>query len=86
MNFATVMWASAARFQKRLDAAEAETRRLDFWVTRLIDALKAKGNEIIAKHMEEERIIPEKLRPVVDHPLHLSEIPVRVERVWRPWN
>lgn len=80
----------AVSFQERLDAAEAESRRLDVLVTRLIDALKAKGDEIFANYMEEEReeerITPEKLRPVVDRPLHPSEIPVRVERVWRRWS
>ena len=80
----------AVSFQERLDAAEAESRRLDVLVTRLIDALKAKGDEIFANYLEEEwedeRITPEKLRPVVERPLHPSEIPVRVERIWRRWS
>lgn len=80
----------AVSFQEHLDAAEAESRRLDVIVTRLIDALKSKGDQIFANAMEqereEERITPEKLRPIVDRPLHPSEIPVRVERVWRRWS
>lgn len=79
----------AVTLQERLGAAEAESHRLDVLVSRLIDVLKKNGDELFAKVMEEEheseRITPEKLRPVVERPLHPSEIPVRYVHSQRRW-
>lgn len=80
----------AVTLQERLAAAETESHRLDVLVSRLIDVLKKNGDELFAKVMEEEheteRITSEKLRPVVERPLHPSEIPVRYVRVNRRWS
>ena len=85
-------WAGhrAIGFYDRLAAAEAEVHRLDKLVGRLIDSLKQ--NEIVhfAAAMEEEyeknRITPFNVRPDIDRPLDLSEIPVRyVERRRGHW-
>lgn len=79
----------AVTFHERLTAAEAEVRRLDIIVARLIDDARAKGDGFFADIMEEEhdkeRITPEKVRPVVDRPLSPHEIPVREVPVRRRW-
>ena len=79
----------AVTLQERLAAAEAESHRLDVLVSRLIDVLKKNGDDLFANVMEKEheteRITPEKLRPVVERPLHPSEIPVRYVRSQRRW-
>jgi hypothetical protein len=79
----------AATVHERLAAAEAEVRRLDALIVRLIDELKANGHstvaEIIERTHEEERITPVSVRPIVDRPLKPSEIPVRYERAPRRW-
>lgn len=80
----------AVTLQERLGAAESEVHRLDVIVSRLIDVLKKNGDDLFARVMEEEheteRITPEKLRPVVERPLHPSEIPVRYVRSQRRWS
>lgn len=80
----------AVTLQERLGAAESEVHRLDVMVSRLIDVLKKNGDDLFARVMEEEheagRITAEKLRPVVERPLHPSEIPVRYERTRRRWS
>ncbi|GHJ50610.1 hypothetical protein Cs7R123_79520 [Catellatospora sp. TT07R-123] len=79
----------AVTFQERLIAAEAEARRLDLLVTELIAALERAGDKTRAIHFsdehEQDRITPEKSRPVVDRPLDLSEIPVREVPRRRRW-
>jgi hypothetical protein len=66
-------------FYERLTAAEAEVRRLDILVAKLIDTTKEHNPfqaEIFEREHDEERIRPETLRPVVDRPLAPWEIPV----------
>lgn len=79
----------AVTFHERLAAAEAEVRRLDILVARLIDSARSKGDTIFADVMEEEhnrdRITPERVRPVPDRPLSPHEIPVREVPVRRRW-
>ena len=79
----------AVTFHERLDAAEAEVRRLDVLVARLIDSAREKGNNLFADFMEEEhnteRITAEKIRPVVERPLSVHEMPVREVPVRRRW-
>lgn len=79
----------AISFHERLAAAEAEVRRLDILVARLIDDVRARGGDFFADFMEEEhnkeRITPEKVRPVVERPLSPHEIPVREVPVRRRW-
>ena len=79
----------AVTLQARLAAAEAEVRRLDEMLARVLDELNAQSHSIVAGVIEreqvEERITPEKLRPVIDRPLKSSEIPVRYERAPRRW-
>lgn len=77
----------AVTMQERLAAAEAEVRRLDLLVTRLVDQLRENGHsnfaEVIADVHEEERITAANYRPVVDRPLKPSEIPVQYVEVSR---
>lgn len=79
----------AATMQERLGAAEAENRRLDELITRLFEELKRLGHARAVDHLvrehEEERITPEKFRPVVERPLKPSEIPVRYVKAPRRW-
>ena len=79
----------AVTLQERLAAAEAEVRRLDELLARVLDELKVHSHSFVAEVIErehvEERITPEKFRPVVDRPLKPSEIPVRYERAPRRW-
>ncbi len=76
-------------FRERLLAAEAENQRLDVLVTELVMALGRAGDPDTARRFaedhERDRITPDKIRPVVDRPLHPSEIPVREVRVRRRW-
>lgn len=67
-------------FVERLMAAEAEVRRLDILIARVIDTLKqhdAIHTDIYEREHNQERITPESVRPVVDRPLAPWEIPVR---------
>ncbi len=77
----------AVSMQERLAAAEAEVRRLDLLVTRLVDQLRGNGHgmfaDVIAEVHEEERITAANYRPVVDRPLKPSETPVRYIEVPR---
>jgi hypothetical protein len=80
----------AVSMQERLAAAEAEVRRMDLLVTRLVDQLRENGHsmfaDVIANVHEEERITPANYRPVVDRPLKSTEIPVRyIEVPRRRW-
>ena len=79
----------AVTFHERLTAAEAEVRRLDIIVARLIDDARAGGSAIFADVMEEEhnkeRITPEKVRPVPDRPLSIHEMPIREVPARRRW-
>ncbi|MEU8158774.1 hypothetical protein [Micromonospora parva] len=72
---------------ERLTAAEAENHRLDLLVVQLIKALDVAGDtmqaERFAEEHERDRITPYLARPVVDRPLHWSEIPVREVPVYR---
>jgi hypothetical protein len=66
-------------FYERLTAAEAEVRRLDILIARVIDTLKqhdAIYADIYEREHNEERISPESVRPVVDRPLAPWEMPV----------
>jgi hypothetical protein len=66
-------------FYERLTAAEAEVRRLDVLVARLIDVIKedhAVEAGIFEREHNEERISAETIRPVVDRPLAPWEMPV----------
>ncbi len=77
-------------FCERLTAAEAEVRRLDILIARVIDTLKqhdAIYADISEREHNEERISPERVRPVVDRPLApweipVKEVPVRRGRRW----
>jgi hypothetical protein len=79
----------AVTFHERLTAAEAEVRRLDVLVARLIDNVRERGNAIFADIMEEEhnneRITPENVLPVVERPLSIHEMLVREVSVRRRW-
>ncbi|GLY96568.1 hypothetical protein [Actinoplanes sp. NBRC 103695] len=70
---------------ERLLAAEAETERLDILLARVIEALEKAGDDmsarIFAEEHERDRVTPWTVRPVIDRPLHPSEIPVREIRV-----
>lgn len=70
----------AVTLQERVDAAEAEVRRLDELLARMIDQLKAHEHTYVAEIIEQEhvegRITPATVRPVVERPLKPSEIPV----------
>lgn len=70
----------AVTLQERVDAAEAEVRRLDELLARMIDQLKAHEHSYVAEIIEQEhvegRITPATVRPVVERPLKPSEIPV----------
>lgn len=70
----------SVKFYERLTAAEAEVRRLDILIARVIDTLKqhdAIYADIYEREHNQERISPESVRPVVDRPLAPWEIPVR---------
>lgn len=79
----------AATLQERLGAAEAENRRLDELIISLFEELKRLGHaravDYLVRTHEEERITPEKFRPVVERPLKPSEIPVRYVKAPRRW-
>ncbi len=80
----------AVTFQERLEAAEAEVRRLDELITRLFEQLKSQGGhsiavDVVEQAYEEERITPHNYRPVVDRPLRTNEIPVRYVQAPRRW-
>lgn len=70
----------AVTLQERVDAAEAEVRRLDELLARVLDQLKAHEHSLVAEIIEQEhiegRITVATVRPVVDRPLKPSEIPV----------
>jgi hypothetical protein len=81
----------AVTAHERLIAAEAENERLDILLQRVVDALaSAKDGEFAAKvfaeEHERERITAYTVRPIVDRPLHPSEIPVREVPVRRRWS
>lgn len=75
----------AVTVHERLLAAEAETERLDILLARVIGALENAGEDLSAQTFAEEherdRVTPWTVRPVIDRPLHASEIPVREIRV-----
>ncbi|GAA0902696.1 hypothetical protein Vau01_111910 [Virgisporangium aurantiacum] len=77
----------AVAAHERLTAAEAENHRLDLLVVELIKALDLAGEttqaEQFAEEHERDRITPYLARPVVDRPLHWSEMPVREVPVYR---
>ncbi|MFC8850380.1 MULTISPECIES: hypothetical protein [unclassified Micromonospora] len=77
----------AVAAHERLTAAEAENHRLDLLVVELIKALDLAGEtaqaEQFAEEHERDRITPYLARPVVDRPLHWSEMPVREVQVYR---
>lgn len=77
----------AVAAHERLTAAEAETYRLDLLVVQLVKALDLAGEtmqaEQFAEEHERDRITPYLARPVVDRPLHWSEMPVREVPVYR---
>jgi hypothetical protein len=80
----------AATLHERLTAADAENIRLEALVNRLIDALADEGNldlaHTMAQELQDDRITPESVRPVVDRPLHPSEIPVHYVTRHRHWS
>jgi hypothetical protein len=74
----------ATTFVKRLTAAEAEVRRLDILIARMVDALRphrALEADCFEREHNKERIRPDTVRPVVDRPLAPWEMPVREVRV-----
>jgi hypothetical protein len=80
----------AVTVHERLLAAEAETERLDILLARVIRALEHAGDDLaahaFAEEHERDRVTPWTVRPVIDRPLHPSEIPVREIRVrGGPW-
>lgn len=75
---------------ERLVAAEAEMRRLDILIARLIDQLRTHETEkwfVEAAETEHERdrITPATIRPVIDRPLSPAEMPVRYIERRRHW-
>lgn len=67
-------------FVERLTAAEAEVRRLDILIAALVDGLRKHdviGADIYERDHNENRVLPETIRPVIDRPLAPWEIPVR---------
>ncbi|MBG0565382.1 hypothetical protein [Actinoplanes aureus] len=80
----------AVSAHERLAAAEAEVQRLDVLVTELIQHLDQAGETFHARRFAEEherdRITAYTVRPVVDRPLHPSEMPVREVPVRRRWS
>lgn len=67
-------------FYERLLAAEAEVRRLDILIARVIDTVKEHNSfqsDIFEREHNDERIRPETIRPIVDRPLAPWEMPVR---------
>ncbi|WP_129670200.1 hypothetical protein [Phytoactinopolyspora endophytica] len=62
----------AITLQERLAAAEAENSRLEALVNRLIDDLADKGDlrfaRTVVEELENERITPDKIGPVVERP------------------
>lgn len=79
----------AVTAQERTLAAEAENQRLDILLTEVIEALEHAGGKMSARQFAEEherdRITPYTIRPIVDRPLHPSEIPVREVPARRRW-
>jgi hypothetical protein len=79
----------AVTHHERFLAAEAGIHRLDILVTDLLKALDNLGeHEQAARFAEEherDRITPHMMRPVVERPLHPSEIPEREIKVRRRW-
>jgi hypothetical protein len=79
----------AVTHHERFLAAEAETHRLDILVTDLLKALDSVGEHDqaarFAEEHERERITAHTIRPIVERPLHPSEIPVREIKVKRRW-
>jgi hypothetical protein len=77
---------------ERLLATEAEVRRLDVLITRLISVVREydpDNADAYTRQHDDERIRPEAIRPVVDRPLAPSEIPVikvPVRQNWRYWS
>lgn len=76
-------------FYERLTAAEAEVRRLDILLARVIDTLRehhAIYADMFEREHNEERIRPGTVRPVVDRPLAPWELPVReIQAPRRRW-
>lgn len=72
----------AVTFYERSIAAEQEVQRLDELLARAIEALREKGDAIIADDLQREherdRVTPYNVRPRVERPLQPSEIPVHV--------
>ncbi|MFD5180569.1 hypothetical protein ACFWM1_32490 [Nocardia sp. NPDC058379] len=69
---------------ERVTAAEAEVRRLDRIVRRLLDALQDHNHmlaEVIEREHETGRITPTSVRPEIERPKHPSEMPVRYVKV-----
>jgi hypothetical protein len=67
-------------FVERLMAAEAEVQRLDILVATLVDLLRKHGVSAAyayEREHDDERVLPETVRPVVDRPLAPWELPVR---------
>ncbi|GAB3861578.1 hypothetical protein ACFPIJ_11905 [Dactylosporangium cerinum] len=77
----------AVAAHERLTAAEAENHRLDLLIVQLVKALDLAGETVQAEQFAEEherdRITPYLARPVIDRPLHWSEMPVREVQVYR---
>lgn len=66
-------------FHARLTAAEEENRRLDILVAGLIDQLRTAGDSMADYYEEQherDRILPHNVRPNVDRPLSIWEMPV----------
>lgn len=74
----------AVTADERRRAAEAEARRLDLLVTEVITALahhdKSYADSFAREH-ETKRITPARVRPQIDRPLSIEEMPVREIRV-----
>jgi len=71
----------AVTLQERLAAAEAEVHRMDGLLVRGLDELKTHDHSIVADNIErahiDERITPENVRSVTEHPFGPAEISVR---------
>lgn len=75
--------------QERVDAAETEVGRLNDLVSNAIAEFKRRGDQGYAdqlrREFHEDRITPWNVRPIVDRPLSIDEMPIRYVDRKRNW-
>ena len=79
----------AVSAQERVDAAEAEVGRLNDLVSNSIDEFERRGDQEHADQLRrdfhEDRITSWNVRPIVDRPLSIDEMPIRYIDRKRSW-